>query len=127
MSSKISPKLPLSLDENGGFVANKELVEAVKQNVKMLLLTIPGERIMDPEFGVGLKAYLFEMNSPSTYSSIRSKINEQIDRYMPFIQIDDLDIFQPDELTPGSENSVQVIFSYRIGPIDDIDSLVLNF
>ena len=53
--SSISPSLPLSLDEQDGYKMNKELVKAIQQNIKMLLLTVPGERVMDPDFGVGLK------------------------------------------------------------------------
>ena len=29
----------------------------IKQNLKMLILTNPGERVMDPEFGVGIKQF----------------------------------------------------------------------
>jgi hypothetical protein len=47
----------------------------------MLILTIPGERIMDPNFGVGLRRYLFELNGSNTYSAISSKINEQADLF----------------------------------------------
>ena len=125
--SSISPSLPLSLDEQDGYKMNKTLVKAIHQNVKMLLLTIPGERVMDPEFGVGLSTFLFEFNNPGTYAAIRSRINEQISKYLPFVEIDELEIFTPDELNPDSENSVQIIFTYRIAPTDELDSIVLDF
>ena len=125
--SSISPSLPLSLDEQDGYKMNKTLVKAIHQNIKMLLLTIPGERVMDPEFGVGLSTFLFEFNNPGTYAAIRSRINEQIDRYLPFVEIDELEIFTPDELNPDSENSVQIIFTYKIVPTDELDSIVLDF
>ena len=125
--SSISPRLPLNIDEQDGYTMNKTIIEAIKQNVKMLLLTIPGERVMDTDFGVGLKTYLFEFNDASTYASIRARINQQIQKYMPFIQIVELEIFTPDERTPDSENSVQVIFSYRVRPTDELDSVVFNF
>lgn len=125
--SSISPSLPLSLDEQDGYKMNKELVKAIQQNIKMLLLTVPGERVMDPDFGVGLKTFLFEFNDAGTYSAIRSRINEQISKYMPFVEIDELEIFTPDERTPDSENSVQIIFSYRIIPTDELDSIQIDF
>lgn len=125
--SSISPSLPLSLDEQDGYKMNKELVKAIQQNIKMLLLTVPGERVMDPDFGVGLKTFLFEFNDAGTYSAIRSRINEQISKYMPFVEIDELEIFTPDERTPDSENSVQIIFSYRIIPTDELDSIQFDF
>ena len=125
--SSISPSLPLSLDEQDGYKMNKELIKAIQQNIKMLLLTVPGERVMDPDFGVGLKTFLFEFNDVGTYSAIRSRINEQISKYMPFVEIDELEIFTPDERTPDSENSVQIIFSYRIIPTDELDSIQFDF
>ena len=59
MSKGLSPKLPLTKDPQDGYALNKEYVELVQQNLKMILLTAPGERIMEPEFGVGLRNYLF--------------------------------------------------------------------
>ena len=46
---------------------------------------------------------------------------------MPFVEIDELEIFTPDERTPDSENSVQIIFSYRIIPTDELDSIQFDF
>mgnify|MGYP000439218146 FL=1 len=59
----LSPKLPLTKDPQDGYALNKEYVELVQQNLKMILLTAPGERIMEPEFGVGLRNYLFQNNT----------------------------------------------------------------
>ena len=49
----------LNKDSEDGFQLVKSLKQNIKQNLKMLLLTIPGERVMEPNFGVGLKTYLF--------------------------------------------------------------------
>ena len=46
--------LPLSLDTADGFVMLKDIRNLAKQNLKMLILTLPGERVMKPKFGVGL-------------------------------------------------------------------------
>ena len=56
----ISPKLPLTRDRQDGFALNKTVLDSIKQNVKMVVLTSPGERVMDPAFGVGVRRYLFE-------------------------------------------------------------------
>ena len=127
MPNRISPSLPLRVDPQDGYEMNKTILESVKQNVKMIILTVPGERIMDPDFGVGLKTFLFDLNDAATYGAIRARINQQIDKYMPFVEIEELEIFRPELDTPSSENSVQVILSYRISPIDSIDSLVVDF
>ena len=71
----LSPKLPLVRDSNDGFALTKNLKEVAAQNFKMLILTNPGERIMDVNFGVGILGYLFENNSPETYDQIKSRYN----------------------------------------------------
>ena len=57
----ISPKVPLVYDSTDGpYQLNKNLKQTFSQNLKMLILTMPGERIMVPNFGVGLQGFLFE-------------------------------------------------------------------
>jgi phage baseplate assembly protein W len=57
--SGISPKLPLANNKvDGAYELNKTIKQSVNQNLKNLILTNPGERIMDPLFGVGLSQIL---------------------------------------------------------------------
>tara|TARA_B100002019_G_scaffold293163_1_gene319095 strand:- start:1055 stop:1450 length:396 start_codon:yes stop_codon:yes gene_type:complete len=83
----IGPKLPLQRDHRFG---NYDLIqnygEQIKQNFKNLLLTSPGERIMNPDFGVGLRNFLFEPRE-RVKSLARQRIDEQVAKYMPFIKI----------------------------------------
>lgn len=60
MAKKYAPKLPLQLDSDGNFINIQDISENIKQNLRMIILTNPGEKIMDPDFGVGVKKYLFE-------------------------------------------------------------------
>lgn len=59
-TKKFAPKLPLELDDNGNFIKIDNSLENVKQKLKTIILTNPGEKLMDPEFGVGVRRYLFE-------------------------------------------------------------------
>ncbi len=75
----ISPKIPLVYDSTDGpYQLNKNLKDTFKQNLKMLVLTSPGERIMAPEFGVGLYRFLFEPIGDDTFSNISQRIKEQV-------------------------------------------------
>ena len=85
--SSFSVALPLRRDSNDGFVMNKKFTKLVRQNLKMLLLTVPGERIMDPEFGVGLKTYLFQNFHEGTLAEIDAKVREQAAKYLPVVSI----------------------------------------
>ena len=101
--SSLGVALPLRLSDRDGFVMIKSFHKLVKQNFKMLMLTIPGERIMEPEYGVGLKQYLFENYHSNVYGEIERKIREQVKIYIPAITIDAIhfNTSSPDTSTLG--------------------------
>lgn len=122
----ISPKLPLTRNSAEGYRLTKTLVESVHQNFKMVLLTAPGERIMDPDFGVGLRNYIFRVDAESTYDEIREKIVEQASTYLPFIEVLGVFFSKPDEFSGISQNSTNIQIEYIILPTDDVDTLTIN-
>jgi len=109
-----SPMLPLIMDGEHGFELTQNMVEVVKQNFKNLILTIPGERIMIPDFGVGIRTFLFEMNDETTYGAIRSAITTQVKKYMPYIGIENV-LFNVDEF--NAPNSLNLAIFYNIQPL----------
>ena len=86
----LSPKLPLERDFIDGYSLNKSYRQMIIQNLKMVLLTIPGERVMDPDFGVGLKTYLFEPQMTQTHANLNANIRRQVAKYLPFVKISDI-------------------------------------
>jgi phage baseplate assembly protein W len=118
--STISVKAPLRLDKTFGYAMNTSYREVVKQNFKMLILTSPGERIMIPNFGVGIKHFLFEFPNKQTKDTIAFKIKEQVKLFMSFLKIEDIE-FQ------DGENILFVKIKYFIEPLsisDDLEILV---
>ena len=96
--ASIGVKLPLTTDSMDGFTMTKTLKDAIKQNFKMLILTNPGERVMDPEFGVGIQQYLFSNYSENIDAKIRDRINDQVGIYMPAIVVHSINFYaaEPD-------------------------------
>ena len=89
--ASISVALPLTRDSADGFTMNKTLRSTIKQNFKMLILTSPGERIMEPEFGCGLRNFLFQNFDESTFYEIENAIRLQTKAYIPIINIVKID------------------------------------
>ena len=85
--SGLSPRLPLSVSTEDGFTLVQDIRTLVKQNLKMLILTSPGERVMEPDYGVGMKNFLFENSNQNSYRAIEQKIVEQVGKYMPVVKI----------------------------------------
>ena len=120
----IGCKLPLSISENdGAFLLNKTIEDTVKQNLKMLLLTIPGERCMDVDFGVGIERYLFENDTPRLREQLSTRIHDQVKKYMPFISIRDVYHGGSESVSSIAPNSLHVQIEYHIEPIGQNDIL----
>lgn len=112
----LGPKLPLSMsDIGGGLKMIRSQIEAIRQHLKMLLLTSPGERILYYEYGVGIKDYLFEKDP----GDLESRIYEQTSLYMPYIEIQNVNI----EIY---ENSLNMKLEYYIPALNGVDIFEYN-
>lgn len=84
----IGPRLPLDYDKvNGPYGLIVDPTEEIKQNFKNLVLTNPGERIMNSDFGVGLSRFLFENFTTELQDNISERIYTQAERYLPSVTI----------------------------------------
>ena len=120
--ASLTVALPLQLSSVDGFEMIKDIKSMVAQNLKMLVLTIPGERVMAPRFGVGLKTYLFENFSHDTMSKIDAKIREQVKIYMPVVQIQRINFGHRDP----DNNYLGIAIEYSIPAIGTTDLLELT-
>jgi phage baseplate assembly protein W len=119
----ISPKLPLLVDDlDGHYGLTKTIREAVKQNFKNIILTAPGERVMDSNFGVGLRNYLFENFTIEVAETIKFKISDQVKTYMSFIKINSIDINQGQD----SLGTLFVSIDYSIPSLGANDTMMIN-
>ena len=121
--SGFSPSLPLRRDRQNGFALTQDMVEVIRQNFKNLVLTNPGERIMLPSFGVGIKTFLFEMNTAASYGNISAAIESQVATYMPFVSVNDV-TFDVDEVS--APNTLNIVIFYTIVPLELADAIELK-
>jgi len=119
--SAIGPKLPLFRNEtHGNYALIYSLSEEIKQNFKNLLLTAPGERMMNPDFGVGLRNFLF-MPRQHVITAVRQRVEGQVSRYMPLIRINKLQFNHGvDPEFADDRNVISILIEY------DIPSLSLS-
>ena len=107
----ITVAFPLEVREGIGIVPIDEnsIVEAVKFQLKNIILTRPGEKLSDPNFGVGLHNFLFSQES-TKISAIRNRINNQIRKYMNYFDTLDIDV----KRTTNSDISISVYIRFVI-------------
>jgi phage baseplate assembly protein W len=124
MRTGLAPRFPLLVDTDlSDYNLVTDTPELVRQNLKNLILTSPGERIMDPEFGVGIRQFLFENRIQGTLTSIRNRIGSQVRKYMPFVSITSIDFSTAEE----NENYLGITINYVISAIRTSDTLRIDF
>jgi phage baseplate assembly protein W len=123
----ISVALPFVYShEDGPYRLNKTLLQTVRQNLKNLILTSPGERIMIPTFGVGLRRFLFEGMSGDVYEKLGFKIREQVNKYMPFVTIEKIEFHTIENNPDLALNEVNVQLVYNLGQVAPTDVLSIS-
>tara|TARA_Y100000592_G_scaffold88746_1_gene144954 strand:- start:533 stop:922 length:390 start_codon:yes stop_codon:yes gene_type:complete len=127
MPSGLSVSLPFRRDPQDGFGMNKTYKDVAVQNLKMLILTSPGERIMDPLFGVGLRDYLFDQDLPTTHGSIAARIRSQVAKYLPYIHINNVSF---DSQGTGNvdhpNNQLSITVDFVITPLELSEQISLS-
>tara|TARA_R110002020_G_scaffold36323_11_gene109024 strand:+ start:1592 stop:2080 length:489 start_codon:yes stop_codon:yes gene_type:complete len=65
-------------------------IEAVQNSIANALLTSPGEKILNPEFGVDLRRYLFEPVSDDITDEIQEDITDNLPNWEPRIDLENV-------------------------------------
>jgi len=108
---------------DGYFKTTKTTIDAIKNNIKLLLQTNQGERMFQPNLGMNLRNLLFEPMTEDLTIQIENNIVDVFERWLPFVELRNIDIENRNELsqvkiniefnirrTPNSLESVQVTF-----------------
>jgi phage baseplate assembly protein W len=114
-------KLPLKFDnKDGPYSLIQDYATLMRQNLKMLVLTAPGERMMIPSYGVGLRNFLFENKGRNVKNDIKAKIKEQVKIYLPFIDINDV------QVNDAADNTLTVKVIYFVESLSLKDLVTIN-
>ena len=108
------------LDEVNIFKGTETVREQVKSNLINLLLAEKGERVNEPNFGVGLKKILFEQHLNK--EELEEKINFQINFYIPEIQLITAEVGEIDD-----DHRVYLTISYKFKTDGSTDALTTTF
>ena len=117
----LAPVIPLKLDDKNGYAMMTELKKLAAFHLKNLLLTSKGEKISDPNYGVGLRTYLFEPLSNSTSFRLRDEIEKQISRYLSYINVSNIEVVDSE-----GDYSLSIKISYNVPGTNVSDVLSIN-
>ena len=125
MATGYSAKLPLTTT-----VAHYDMINNIygniKQNFKNLLLTSPGERVMLPDFGVGIRRFLFENDPSFITDELQTIIYEQTSLYMDFLIIEDISFATKADDNALNDNELAVRIVYSVPGISLTDSVIVS-
>jgi phage baseplate assembly protein W len=98
---------PLAPDPANGRLAYAEGPEKVRQSILLILETEPGERVMRPDFGCGLRRFLAQPNTVAVRAEIQREIELSLAAWEPRIQLTEVDA------SPGDDPAeVEIGISY---------------
>ena len=103
--------LPVKRGNTGYFEQAFSSFEQAKSNLKNLLLTRKGERIMQPNFGSGLHELLFEQADDELETRLEEEITNTVNFWLPYIDISEIDVTMTDELKDKNRVDMKVIFT----------------
>jgi uncharacterized protein len=80
-------RFPVSPPATGGALPRVAGMERVRQSIETVLATEPGERVMMPEFGCGLRRFLMAPNTVATRTAIQDEVTEALTLLEPRIRL----------------------------------------
>jgi phage baseplate assembly protein W len=100
----------MPLPDEHGQLAWPTLEESVRQLIRVVLSTRPGEQLMRPDFGAGLELLLHEPNTLATRRRIRERVQGAVERWERRVLVDRVDVTDVEE----EPSHVRVEIGYRL-------------
>ncbi len=102
------PLLPVP--DGHGRLPYPTLEASVRDSIRIILSTRPGEQLMRPEFGGGLERLLHEPNTLATRRAIRDLVHASLTRWERRILLDRVEVWE----VTGEPSHVSVEIAYRL-------------
>ena len=104
-------------NSNGIFATNYTTLTQAKDNLKNLILTKKGERLMQPEFGCDIWLVLFEQISEGIIEAkIESYIVDAVSQWLPYLNIDEIIFDYDSNDIDNNRISLDIKFSLKNNP-----------
>lgn len=113
---------PVSVGADGA-IAHALHEEDIRQAIRIILGTNPGERLMRPDFGAGLNAFIFEPVNPTTMSRLQNRVEDSLIAWEP--RIDVLGVIVSRDAAQLGRLLIDI--QYRIRATNSVTNLVYPF
>lgn len=100
----------LGIPDEHGQLNYPSLAESVRQLIRVVLATKPGEQLMRPDFGAGLELLLHEPNTLATRRQVRERVQSALERWERRILLDRVEVWE----VPEEPTHIRVEIAYRL-------------
>ena len=118
------PVAPASDGAGAADVAMAAYDEDVRQAVLLILETEPGERVMRPDFGGGLRALAFEPLNTTTMALVRHRVEQALIAWEPRVAVERVNVRVAGGAVP---NRLDIEVAYRVRTTNTFYNLVFPF
>ena len=110
------------------FASTSTTIEAVKNNIRNLLSTNQGERLMQPRIGINLREILFEQVNEENIVGIQNSILDTFKFWLPFVEVRNIELLTTNDDTTihSNEIRIKILFNLRQDP-NTLDSITIDF
>ena len=122
----VGGSLPFRRGNMGYFQQEFTTLDQAKVNIKNLLLTMKGERIMQPTFGTDLYKILFEPITDMLTNDISDVIREAVTEWLPYVYLQEVKVDLSPDNVDRNIYRVSLKFSLQYEP-DRFDTISFNF
>ena len=106
----------------GVFRPNYTTKAAIKNNLINYFLTNPGERPLNPSFGGGLRAFIFQQITTDNLDFLEERIQQDLNTFFPNVAVGNLEILRQEDL-----NTITVSLTYNVINTNINDTLEIDF
>jgi phage baseplate assembly protein W len=106
----------------GVFRPNYTTKAAIKNNLINYFLTNPGERPLNPSFGGGLRAFIFQQITTDNLDFLEERIQQDLNIFFPNVAVGNLEILRQEDL-----NTITVSLTYNVINTNISDTLEIDF
>jgi phage baseplate assembly protein W len=103
------------------FTSNYFTSQALKNNLINFFLTNPGELPLNPTFGGGLRAFIFEQISEGTLNGLENNISFSLENFFPNVIVNDLEVLRNDDT-----NTITINLKYSVANSNINDNLTIQ-
>ena len=87
-----------------------DTVSLVKASLRQIVLTAPGERLWQPEFGCKVRLFQFDTLTETAKTTLASMIMESIRKWEPRVKVDSITV----NASPDVDSSLEIRVGYTI-------------